>query len=280
MRTRHMAVSARVIVLLAGMLAASAALAQTVRVTVSGSTDGNHVTTYSYRVINGSSQPVVGIKIGFDSDSGEPQLGVFPAGWTVQNGLPQSSSTSPAGWTALVVTMEENPNVDVEWNADGGPQFDVAPGATAGGFSIKVPQGADAYHTAKFEAILGDSTRVDGSLEPEDTTPPALQVTVDPSVLWPPNHKMVSVTANVTATDDFDAHPVVKLVSITSNETLQDDDVAGAAYGTDDRQFTLRASRSGAQKEGRVYTVTYSATDANGNTATATATVTVPHDQR
>jgi len=45
-----------------------------------------------------------------------------------------------------------------------------------------------------------------------------------------------------------------------------------------DGQLFLRAERSG-NSDGRVYTITYEATDASGNSTTATATVEVPHNQ-
>jgi hypothetical protein len=48
-------------------------------------------------------------------------------------------------------------------------------------------------------------------------------------------------------------------------------------FGTPDNAFDLRAKRLGTGN-GRVYTVTYTATDASGNSAIASATVTVPHD--
>jgi len=176
----------------------------------------------------------------------------------------------------------------MEWSSDQGPQFDVAAGATAAGFSVRLPQAASEYGTAKFDVILSDSTHVYGALEmdseppppPSDTTPPTISVTLTPSVLWPPNHKMVTVNATISVSDNVDPHPAVKLVSITCNETTVPSDYADASFGTDDRQFSVRAERTGQRKEGRVYTVTYSATDAAGNQATATATVTVPHDQR
>ena len=41
----------------------------------------------------------------------------------------------------------------------------------------------------------------------------------------------------------------------------------------------MRAERKG-NGPGRVYTATYSATDASDNTAQASATIKVPHDQR
>jgi hypothetical protein len=116
-----------------------------------------------------------------------------------------------------------------------------------------------------------------------DTTPPKLTVTVSPASLGPPSHKLVPITATVVATDTCDADPVVRLVSIVSNEPDnglgdgdQPDDIQGATLGADDRDFLLRRERSGTGS-GRTYTITYSATDASGNTAVRQATVTVPH---
>jgi hypothetical protein len=117
-----------------------------------------------------------------------------------------------------------------------------------------------------------------------DTTPPTLLVSLSPDTLWPPNHKMVDITAILTVTDACDAKPAVKLVSITSNEPVNSTgdgntspDIAGASYGTDDRAFQLRAERKG-NGNGRVYTVRYGAQDASGNTAQQIGTVTVAHD--
>ena len=79
-----------------------------------------------------------------------------------------------------------------------------------------------------------------------------------------------------------DANPAIRLVSITSNEPDnglgdgdQPQDIQGAAFGTDDREFQLRSERSG-PGNGRVYTITYSATDASGNQTLRQTTVTVP----
>lgn len=117
-----------------------------------------------------------------------------------------------------------------------------------------------------------------------DTTPPEIEVTVDPSTLWPPDHRMVEVEATITVEDDVDPNPTVRLVSIVSSE--DDDglgdghtttDVQAAELGTADREFLLRAERSGTG-EGRVYLITYEAEDAAGNVAEATAEVIVPHN--
>jgi hypothetical protein len=118
-----------------------------------------------------------------------------------------------------------------------------------------------------------------------DRTPPTLTVTLSPTVLWPPDHKLIPITATITVSDTCDPNPTVTLVSITSNEPdngLGDgdtvEDIQGADFGKDDRTFMLRAERSG-KGNGRTYTVTYQATDASNNTTTKTATVIVPKDQ-
>jgi hypothetical protein len=41
----------------------------------------------------------------------------------------------------------------------------------------------------------------------------------------------------------------------------------------------LRAERSGTGKNGRLYTITYSATESQGNSSIGIATVKVPHNQ-
>lgn len=113
-----------------------------------------------------------------------------------------------------------------------------------------------------------------------DATPPTLTVSVSPTVLVPPNHKYRTVQATVTASDDEDPSIAVVLVSVTSNEP---DDAPGPADGktindivvVDDDTFLLRAERS-ELGTGRIYTITYSVTDACGNQTTKSATVTVP----
>ena len=133
-------------------------------------------------------------------------------------------------------------------------------------------------------ASIVDSNRnyedVWGAIELADTTPPTLTVSLSPNTLWPPNDKFVPVTATITVKDDYDPQPEIQLVSITANETLTLEDAKDVKPGTDDRQFQLRAKRAGSNPAGRIYTVTYSATDGSGNKSTASATVTVPHDER
>jgi uncharacterized repeat protein (TIGR01451 family) len=118
-----------------------------------------------------------------------------------------------------------------------------------------------------------------------DVAPPTLTVAVSPTTLWPPNHKFQNITATITVSDNCDPNPIVRLVSVVSNEPEtgflgngdKGPDVEGADVGSDDRAFSLRSERgTGGQSTGRVYTITYRATDSSGNVRNVTATVTVP----
>jgi endo-1,4-beta-xylanase len=115
-----------------------------------------------------------------------------------------------------------------------------------------------------------------------DTTAPPLSLSVAPTVLSPPNHKLVPVTVTAAVSDVCDPSPTLRLVSITSNEGdpangsgHTSPDIQDAQFDTDDRQFLLRAERSGGGS-GRIYTITYEAEDASGNVAVRQVTVAVP----
>jgi predicted extracellular nuclease len=113
-----------------------------------------------------------------------------------------------------------------------------------------------------------------------DGTAPELSVSLSPNVLWPPKHRQRVVRATVTATDDLDPDVSIELVSAVSDEP---DDAPGGGDGhtrndvivLSDFLFKLRAERAG-NGDGRVYTITYRATDECGNETEAGATVSVP----
>jgi hypothetical protein len=110
-----------------------------------------------------------------------------------------------------------------------------------------------------------------------DHAPPTLKLAASPAILWPPNNKLVLVTVTVTVSDDQD--PAITLAAITCTDACDvAQDIAEATLKTDDRSLQFRARRSGAGA-GRIYTITYVAKDASGNSTTARTTVTVPHDQ-
>jgi hypothetical protein len=111
-----------------------------------------------------------------------------------------------------------------------------------------------------------------------DKTPPTLACAADPGQLWPPNHKLVPVTASVDETDALSGAAGFTLVSVTSNEGTAAD-IQGFVPGTASLSGQLRADRAGTGT-GRIYTLLYRGQDLAGNTATCTTVVVVPHDQR
>lgn len=148
--------------------------------------------------------------------------------------------------------------------------------------TISLPAG---QHTIQLTVNNGecDSGRDDVTVAVLDGTGPELEVSASPSVLWPPNHKMVRITPEISVWDNCSgAQTQVALVSITCNEP---DEGQGDGHTSDDilidgdGNIYLRAERSGTGDD-RVYTITYEAMDAVGNNTQASVTVTVPHDKR
>jgi hypothetical protein len=149
------------------------------------------------------------------------------------------------------------------------------------------PQTLTVGARATFSDFVGLRSSASGSRDTRvlDITPPTIQLSVSPTSLWPPNHKLANITATVSAADECDPNPTVRLVSITSSEPDNGPgdgnttgDVAGAALGTDDRSFQVRAERSGSGT-GRTYTVVYEARDVSDNATRATATIRVPKNK-
>lgn len=285
-----------------------------IRVLVYGIHYGGNI-IYNYKVINNGDTPFSNFMIGSHFDSVEeeeyPQLTRLPLGWsygrTGETGtaitLAPASTSQPPYWTPQVFGQQEHDNYYLEWSTprdEGVNDHDIYPGQTLAGFSVTVPlvdkeldlpmvtgqpvfTGPDEmYIKGGVKVGYGSEKRflqVWGTLERLDTTPPSLTVSISPDTLWPPNDKLVPVTATITVNDDYDPQPEIQLVSIMANEALDISDAKDALPGTDDRQFQLKAKRAGTNLSGRIYTITYSATDGTGNKANASATVTVPHDQ-
>ncbi|HEX5732498.1 MAG TPA: HYR domain-containing protein [Blastocatellia bacterium] len=113
-----------------------------------------------------------------------------------------------------------------------------------------------------------------------DTEAPVISgASASPSVLWPPNHKMVNVTVSYTSTDNCGTSTCT--LSVSSNEPVNgtgDGDKAPDWIIVNSNLVQLRAERAGGGT-GRIYTITITCTDAAGNSSSTTVTVTVPHNQ-
>lgn len=108
--------------------------------------------------------------------------------------------------------------------------------------------------------------------------PPIISgISVNRPVLWPPNHQMVEVMVNYTATDSCGLDALCSL-SVTSNEPengTDDGETAPDWEVLDAHHVRLRAERAGGGA-GRVYTIAITCFGSNGGTSTRTVTVTVP----
>ena len=120
----------------------------------------------------------------------------------------------------------------------------------------------------------------------QDTEPPVVRVKAEPYYLWPPNHDLKEVEIKVRARDRCSGEDdfVVELIDARSSEPDNGrgdgntvNDIQGADLGTDDRNVRLRAERAGGG-DGRIYTLTYRVSDADGNETDAEVNVYVPHD--
>ncbi|TYP79394.1 Ig-like domain-containing protein [Paenibacillus methanolicus] len=111
-----------------------------------------------------------------------------------------------------------------------------------------------------------------------DNTAPVLSVELSPALIWPPNHKMVRVQAEIEAEDAASGLASVLLTSITSNEPDAGEPDIEADIGTAATSFSVRAERLGSGS-GRIYTVTYTATDFAGNQTAVVRTITIPHNK-
>ena len=117
--------------------------------------------------------------------------------------------------------------------------------------------------------------------------PDCAGATPSPDLIWPPNHKMVDVDLGITDPDGDQV--TITITGITQDEPVNDTgdgnfETDGAGLGTSTAQ--VRAERQGGKGKGkggpgngRVYEISFVASDCLGATCTGSVTVCVPHDQ-
>lgn len=116
-----------------------------------------------------------------------------------------------------------------------------------------------------------------------DQTAPALSALLaTPSVLWPPNHRLVDTALGYSVQDNCTAPTSIQCdVGTTSSEAVNgtgDGDTAPDWVVVGPKQVKLRAERSG-NGPGRTYTITATCRDAAGLASSGSTTVTVPHSR-
>lgn len=110
----------------------------------------------------------------------------------------------------------------------------------------------------------------------QDTTAPVISAAVNPSCLWPPNHKLFCFSIG----DEIEAQVSDACGSAPTNVIITGTTSNDASTSFDDIQITsdtvcLRAERG---SHARTYTIQLSSTDSFGNVGTTSVTVEVPHD--
>lgn len=149
----------------------------------------------------------------------------------------------------------------------------IDPAESSSAFNQPVFDPSTPYKSSDHDAVLV-------GIEFCDTIAPVISATPSLSVLWPPNHKYVDITVDVVASDNSGVVNVELISAVSSEaETGRGDNTLNDVIVVDDTTFKLRAERH-VNGSGRVYTITYEATDDCGNTAIATAEVTVPRHMR
>jgi hypothetical protein len=124
-----------------------------------------------------------------------------------------------------------------------------------------------------FVAVLVNDTCAD--------FPPVITVSASPSVLWPPNGKMIPVTLSGTTTVASCAtKPTILSYTVVDEYGLVQPagSIVPEADGTFSIRVPLQASRRGDDRNGRKYTITVTAANSGGSAA-ATSVVTVPHNR-
>jgi hypothetical protein len=97
-----------------------------------------------------------------------------------------------------------------------------------------------------------------------------------PATLWPPNGKLVPVS--IRGVTDPDGDPVTVTVSGVRQDEPLGEPGTPDALGIGTSTVQLRSDRAGGG-DGRVYRITFKASDGNGGVCTGTVSVCVPHDQ-
>jgi len=205
---------------------------------------------------------------------------ISPESATIECGPPATYSATVSdvdGEAVQVVWTLNGTAVETDNIPAGGP-----PTSAVVQYTASLPLGINTLAVTATDSD-GNVTISSSTITVVDTTDPVIVSTsVKPKVLWPPNHKMVTVRVDAKVTDNCSA-TTWRIISVTSNQAV---DAKGSGNTSPDWRITdnhtvlLRAERSGKGKAGRTYTITVQATDKAGNkSASSTVTVTVPHNK-
>ena len=147
-------------------------------------------------------------------------------------------------------------------------------------FSADFPTTAGAFQTAPGSLRDAFVVKIQVTEIPTNQPPDCTTVAASPDSLWPPNHLLRLITLG--GATDPDGDPISLVIDgVTQDEPLNSSSDGNtspdAAAASDSDQVYVRAERSGIG-DGRVYRISFTASDGRGGTCMGTTTVGVPHD--
>ena len=135
-------------------------------------------------------------------------------------------------------------------------------------------------NNCSFNRVAGHPSIVVAGKDIPNNPPDCSQAMPNPTILWPPNHKLVNVTINGVTDPDNDTISI-RITGIRQDEPvngLGDGDASPDGFGIGTTTAQVRAERSGLGN-GRVYEIAFTAEDGQGGSCQGSVTVGVPHDQ-
>jgi hypothetical protein len=190
--------------------------------------------------------------------------------------------------TARVIGERTVPALGPGERSEGSPVTFTLPGDLPAG-TYQLAACADApgevvelneQNNCSFSKVEGFLTIVMAVEQVSNNPPVCSQASPSVARLWPPNHKLATIT--IQGVTDPDNDPVtLRVTGITQDEPvngLGDGDTSPDGFGVGTAQAQVRKERSGTGN-GRVYAIAFTAEDGKGGSCTGTVTVGVPHDQ-
>jgi hypothetical protein len=227
-----------------------------------------------------------------------PSGSTFPLGTTIVTATATDSAGNKSTATFEVTVQDTTPptlslpaNIAAEATSAAGATVSFAATASdlvSGSAAVTLappsgstfPLGTTTVNASATDAA-GNTAHGQFTVTVRDTIAPVIaKLVASPNVIWPPNHRMVTVNVAALVTEAVDPAPVTHIVSVTSNEPPDGTGDGGTASDwaiLGDVTLSVRAERAG-EGTGRVYTVTVESRDASGNVGTKTVTISVPHN--
>ncbi|MCF7805124.1 MAG: HYR domain-containing protein [Candidatus Marinimicrobia bacterium] len=238
---------------------------------------GSH--TFTLTVSDGEASSSDDVTVTVELDETAPELTV-PEDFTVSNDPGECSAVVEFD---VCATDECDDNVTFVADPASGASFDLG----------------ETEVTVTATDAAGNEASDTFTVTVEDTEAPTFVAKSDPITLWPPNHKYHTFDATdfVASLDDNCTDLSAADVVITSVSSDEPEDVQGRKNGKgkssrgggdgatkndiviNGSSVDLRAERQGGGN-GRVYTVSLSVADGNGNSSSATCQVVVPHSKK